>query len=103
MLALFTLVLTRTGNEEIRRLKWQMCCHRYRRREQEGPMLPWLELTLKSAFCRSAFPLMEADEEFRGDLQVALDLYRKAESYVPDNIKLKERWILFIVHVFLCK
>ena len=37
----------------------------------------------------------------RGDLQVALDLYRKAESYVPDNIKLKERWILFVVHVFL--
>lgn len=39
----------------------------------------------------------------RGDLQVALDLYRKAESYVPDNTKLKERWILFVVHVFLCK
>lgn len=38
----------------------------------------------------------------RGDLQVALDLYRKAESYVPDNVKLKERWILFVVHVFLC-
>lgn len=37
----------------------------------------------------------------RGDLQVALDLYRKAESYVPDNTKLKERWILFVVHVFL--
>ncbi|KAK0454144.1 kinesin-like protein [Desarmillaria tabescens] len=29
----------------------------------------------------------------KGDLQVALDLYRKAESYVPDNIKLKERII----------
>ncbi|KAI0300601.1 P-loop containing nucleoside triphosphate hydrolase protein [Multifurca ochricompacta] len=29
----------------------------------------------------------------RGDLQVALDLYRKAETYVPDNIKLKERII----------
>jgi kinesin family protein 22 len=43
-----------------------------------------------------------ADDEFRGDLQVALDLYRKAESYVPDNVKLKERWILFIIHVFLC-
>ncbi|KAK0489541.1 kinesin-like protein [Armillaria luteobubalina] len=27
----------------------------------------------------------------KGDLQVALDLYRKAESYVPDNVKLKER------------
>jgi kinesin family protein 22 len=39
----------------------------------------------------------------RGDLQVALDLYRKAETYVPDNIKLKERWILFVIHVFLLK
>jgi kinesin family protein 22 len=39
---------------------------------------------------------------YRGDLQVALDLYRKAESYVPDNVKLKERWILFVIHVFLC-
>lgn len=38
---------------------------------------------------------------YRGDLQVALDLYRKAETYVPNNIKLKERWILFVIHVFL--
>jgi len=37
----------------------------------------------------------------RGDLQVALDLYRKAESYVPDNMKLKERWIFFVIRVFL--
>ncbi|KAJ7443844.1 kinesin-like protein [Mycena latifolia] len=29
----------------------------------------------------------------KGDLQVALDLYRRAETYVPDNIKLKERII----------
>ena len=39
----------------------------------------------------------------RGDLRVALDLYRKAETYVPDNIKLKERWILFVIDVFLLK
>ena len=39
----------------------------------------------------------------RGDLQIALDLYRKAEGYVPDNIKLKERWILFVIDVFLYK
>lgn len=38
---------------------------------------------------------------FRNNLQLALELYRKAESYVPDNIKLKERWILFVAHVFL--
>lgn len=35
------------------------------------------------------------------NLQLALELYRKAEAYVPDNIKLKERWILFVVHVFI--
>lgn len=39
----------------------------------------------------------------RGDLQVALDLYRKAESYVPDNMKLKERWMFFVIEVFLYK
>ena len=27
----------------------------------------------------------------RGNLQLALELYRKAETYVPDNVKLKER------------
>jgi kinesin family member 22 len=43
------------------------------------------------------------DTPYRGDLQVALDLYRKAENYVPDNIKLKERWILFVIEVFLYK
>lgn len=36
-------------------------------------------------------------------MQIALDLYRKAEGYVPDNIKLKERWILFVIDVFLYK
>ncbi|KIL60297.1 hypothetical protein M378DRAFT_84006 [Amanita muscaria Koide BX008] len=49
---------------------------------------------------RAYVALARAHSE-KGDLQVALDLYRKAESYVPDNMKLKERWILFIVHVFL--
>ena len=38
---------------------------------------------------------------FRNNLALALELYRKAESYVPDNIKLKERWIIFVAHVFL--
>ncbi|KIY48777.1 kinesin-domain-containing protein, partial [Fistulina hepatica ATCC 64428] len=28
-----------------------------------------------------------------GDLQAALDLYCKARTFVPDNVKLKERWI----------
>lgn len=33
---------------------------------------------------------------------MALELYRKAETYVPDNVKLKERWILFVTNVFAC-
>lgn len=47
-------------------------------------------------------PSVNVDSLRRGDLQVALDLYRKAENYVPDNVKLKERWILFVINVFLC-
>ena len=39
----------------------------------------------------------------RGNLQLALELYRKAETYVPDNIKLKERWILFVIDDLLYK
>ncbi|KAH6906663.1 kinesin-domain-containing protein [Coprinopsis sp. MPI-PUGE-AT-0042] len=41
---------------------------------------------------RAYVALARAHSE-KGDLEVALDLYRKAESYVPDNIKLKERII----------
>ncbi|KAK7044906.1 kinesin-like protein [Favolaschia claudopus] len=50
---------------------------------------------------RAYVALARAHSE-QGNLQVALDLYRRAETYVPDNVKLKERWILFVVHVFLC-
>lgn len=61
----------------------------------------------KCATLLLAYPLFIYDlliaSCIRGDLQVALDLYRKAENYVPDNVKLKERWILFVVHVFLVK
>ena len=35
--------------------------------------------------------LILTDEIPRGNLTVALDLYHKAELYVPDNKKLKER------------
>ncbi|THH14574.1 hypothetical protein EW146_g5770 [Bondarzewia mesenterica] len=49
---------------------------------------------------RAYVALARAHSE-KGDLHVALDLYRKAESYVPDNVKLKERWILFLIDVFL--
>ncbi len=39
----------------------------------------------------------------RGNLDLALELYRKAETYVPDNIKLKERWLLFVIDDLLYK
>ncbi|KZV61337.1 kinesin-domain-containing protein [Peniophora sp. CONT] len=39
---------------------------------------------------RAYVALARAHSE-KGDLQIALDLYRKAETYVPDNVKLKER------------
>ena len=52
------------------------------------------------SFCSQCIVLNTA---CRGDLQVALDLYRKAESYVPDNMKLKERWMFFVIKVFLYK
>ena len=28
---------------------------------------------------------------YRNNLKLALDLYKKAETYVPENVKLKER------------
>ena len=41
--------------------------------------------------------------KLRGKLEDALELYRRAEAYVPDNTKLKERWIHFVIRVFLLK
>ena len=35
------------------------------------------------------------------DLDNALALYRKAQTYAPDNDKLRDRWILFVIRVFL--
>ncbi|KAI0319856.1 P-loop containing nucleoside triphosphate hydrolase protein [Amylostereum chailletii] len=40
-----------------------------------------------------AYVALARDHSEKGDLQNALDLYRKAETYVPDNVKLKERII----------
>jgi kinesin family member 22 len=42
---------------------------------------------------RAYVALARAHSE-KGNLQVALDLYRKAETYVPDNVKLRERYVL---------
>lgn len=39
-----------------------------------------------------------ADVSGRGDLPTALELYRKAATYVPDNIKLKERYLIFLFY-----
>ncbi|KAJ6557848.1 P-loop containing nucleoside triphosphate hydrolase protein [Mycena capillaripes] len=50
-----------------------------------------------------AYVALARQHSEQGNLQIALDLYRRAETYVPDNVKLKERWILFVVHVFLCR
>ncbi|KZT19957.1 kinesin-domain-containing protein [Neolentinus lepideus HHB14362 ss-1] len=41
---------------------------------------------------RAYVALARAHSE-KGNLQVALEMYRKAETYVPDNLKLKERII----------
>ncbi|KAJ3481993.1 hypothetical protein NLI96_g7286 [Meripilus lineatus] len=49
---------------------------------------------------RAYVALARAQTE-KNNLQNALELYRKAEAYVPGNVKLKERWILFVVHVFM--
>ena len=53
---------------------------------------------LRGRSLRSEFPLPTRHRIFladilspRNNLQVALDLYKKAETYVPDNVKLKER------------
>ncbi|KAJ7581037.1 kinesin-like protein [Mycena floridula] len=40
-----------------------------------------------------AYVAMARERSQKGDLQAALDLYHRAEYYVPDNIKLKERII----------
>ncbi|KAJ7112763.1 kinesin-like protein [Mycena crocata] len=40
-----------------------------------------------------AYVALARQHSDRGDLQIALDLYRRAETYVPDNVKLKERII----------
>ncbi|KAI0739220.1 P-loop containing nucleoside triphosphate hydrolase protein [Daedaleopsis nitida] len=40
-----------------------------------------------------AYVALARSQTQKNHLQVALDLYRKAETYVPDNVKLKERII----------
>ncbi|KAG6896724.1 hypothetical protein C0992_006491 [Termitomyces sp. T32_za158] len=62
------------------------------RGSKEAQLADVLSPVSKKKTGRAYVALARAHSE-KGDLQVALDLYRKAESYVPDNIKLKERII----------
>ncbi|KAF8137524.1 P-loop containing nucleoside triphosphate hydrolase protein [Boletus edulis] len=75
---------------------------KYERSHKELQLADALSPMSRKKTGRAYVALARAHSE-KGDLKVALELYRKAETYVPDNIKLRERWILFVVHVFLCK
>ncbi|KAF9528644.1 P-loop containing nucleoside triphosphate hydrolase protein [Crepidotus variabilis] len=65
---------------------------KYERGAKETQLADVLSPVSKKKTGRAYVALARAHSE-KGDLQVALDLYRKAETYVPDNIKLKERII----------
>jgi len=65
---------------------------KYERDKWDGDIVQKLSPKSRKKTGRAYVALARAHSE-KGDLQVALDLYRKAESYVPDNIKLKERII----------
>ncbi|KAF8903894.1 kinesin-like protein [Gymnopilus junonius] len=65
---------------------------KYERGAKETQLADVLSPVSRKKTGRAYVALARAHSE-KGDLQVALDLYRKAETYVPDNIKLKERII----------
>jgi len=65
---------------------------KYERGNKETQLADVLSPVSKKKTGRAYVALARAHSE-KGDLQVALDLYRKAETYVPDNVKLKERII----------
>ncbi|GLB45200.1 putative TRAFAC class myosin-kinesin ATPase superfamily, kinesin family protein [Lyophyllum shimeji] len=65
---------------------------KFERGNKEFQLADVLSPVSKKKTGRAYVALARAHSE-KGDLQVALDLYRKAESYVPDNVKLKERII----------
>ncbi|KAF5375666.1 hypothetical protein D9615_009354 [Tricholomella constricta] len=66
--------------------------NKFERGNKEVQLADVLSPVSKKKTGRAYVALARAHSE-KGDLQVALDLYRKAESYVPDNVKLKERII----------
>ncbi|KAG8216883.1 P-loop containing nucleoside triphosphate hydrolase protein [Butyriboletus roseoflavus] len=63
---------------------------KYERGNKERQLADVLSPTSRKKTGRAYVALARAHSE-KGDLQVALELYRKAETYVPDNIKLRER------------
>ncbi|KAF9225788.1 kinesin-domain-containing protein [Gyrodon lividus] len=63
---------------------------KYERGNKELQLADVLSPGSKKKTGRAYVALARAHSE-KGDLQVALDLYRKAETYVPDNVKLRER------------
>ncbi|KAI0051371.1 kinesin-domain-containing protein [Auriscalpium vulgare] len=77
-------------NELRRRL--QELERKYERGKAEAESAIGLSPASRKKTGRAYVALARSHSE-KGDLQIALDLYRKAESYVPDNVKLKERII----------
>ncbi|PPQ74075.1 hypothetical protein CVT24_012945 [Panaeolus cyanescens] len=65
---------------------------KYEQGSKETQLADVLSPVSKKKTGRAYVALARAHSE-KGDLRVALELYRKAETYVPDNIKLKERII----------
>ncbi|KAH8106540.1 kinesin-domain-containing protein [Phellopilus nigrolimitatus] len=63
---------------------------KYEQTNKEAQLADVLSPVSKKKTGRAYVALARAHSE-KGNLQVALDLYRKARSYVPDNVKLKER------------
>ncbi|KAG6377420.1 P-loop containing nucleoside triphosphate hydrolase protein [Boletus reticuloceps] len=63
---------------------------KYERSHKELQLADALSPMSRKKTGRAYVALARAHSE-KGDLKVALELYRKAETYVPDNIKLRER------------
>ncbi|EPQ52051.1 kinesin-domain-containing protein [Gloeophyllum trabeum ATCC 11539] len=65
---------------------------KFERSSKELQLVDVLSPVSRKKTGRAYVALARAHSE-KGNLQVALELYRKAETYVPDNMKLKERII----------